>query len=222
MQYNHPMEQEILPVQPLTRKERRALKRAKKQEQRSQERSKRGMKKVALWGLGILAVIGIIGSFFVFGPKGKTPEPDLSKAVADEGRTHVSEGASVEYNSNPPTSGNHWPVPLSDGVYSTEKPDEAIVHSLEHGRVWVSYKPSIPDQTKKALEELLKRYNGTILTPRSANDTDIALAAWNRLDAFDLNPDGTFNEQRIIDFINRWRNKAPEFIPGSGGGKTYE
>ena len=29
-------------------------------------------------------------------------------------------------------------------------------------------------------------------------------------------------KQRIIDFINRWRNKAPEFVPGSGGGKTYE
>ena len=134
----------------------------------------------------------------------------------------MNEGTRVQYQSNPPTSGNHWPVPLSDGIYDKEKPDEAAVHGMEHGKVWISYKPSIPDQTKKALEELLKRYSGTILTVRSANDTDIALAAWNRLDAFDLNPDGTFNEQRIIDFINRWRNKGPEFIPGMGGGKTYE
>jgi len=216
------MEQETPPAQPLTKKERRALKRAEKQEQRSQEKSKKGIKKMALWGFCILAIVGIIGSFFVFGPKGKTPEPDLSKPITDEGRTHVSEGTRVEYNSNPPTSGNHWPIPLSDGIYDTEKPDEALVHSLEHGRVWVSYKSSIPEQTKKALKELLKRYNGTILTVRSANDTDIALAAWNRLDAFDLNPDGTFNEQRVIDFINRWRNKGPEFVPGMGGGKTYE
>ena len=76
-------------------------------------------------------------------------------------------------------------------------------------------------EAKKALEDILKRYNGTVLTPRSANDTDIALAAWNRLDTLNLNTNGTFSEQRITDFINRWRNKGPEFIPGDGGGKTY-
>lgn len=217
------MEQETSPVQqPLTRKERRALKRAEQQDQRTQEKSKRGMKKMMLWSFVLLAIAGAVGAFFLFTPERQAPRPDLSQAIPDEGRSHVDEGTSVEYQSNPPTSGNHWPVPLSDGIYGTEKPEEAVMHSLEHGRVWASYKPSIPEQTKKALEELLKRYNGTVLTPRPANDTDIALAAWNRLDTFDLNADGTFNEQRITDFINRWRNKGPEFVPGQGGGKTYE
>lgn len=216
------MEQETPPVQPLTRKERRALKRAEKQEQRSQEKGRRGVKKIMLWGVGLLVLAGIITSFFIFGSKEQTSHPDSSRAMADEGREHTSEGTSIEYATNPPTSGTHWGNPLADGIYGTEKPDEAIVHSLEHGRVWVSYKPSVPEQTKKSLEDLLKKYNGTVLTPRSANDTDIALAAWNRLDTFNLNPDGTFDEQRITDFINRWRNKAPEFVPGSGGGKTYE
>ena len=216
------MEQKTTPIQPLTRKERRALRREGKQERHNQEKNRKGMKKIVLWSLGVLAIVGIIGSFFLFGPKSQTSEPDFSKAIPDEGSTHLSEGTKVEYASNPPTSGNHWGEPLADGIYDTEKPDEAIVHSLEHGRVWVSYKPSIPEQTKNALENLLKKYNGTVLTPRSANDTDIALAAWNRLDTFNLNPDGTFSEQRITDFINRWRNKGPEFVPGNGGGKTYE
>ncbi len=216
------MEQIIQPTQPLSRKERRALKREEKQEQKSHVKSKKGMKKIMLWGLCLLALAGIIASFFIFSSKEQNSRPDLSQVVPDEGREHLSEGTKVEYASNPPTSGSHWGEPLADGIYDTEKPDEAIVHSLEHGRVWVSYKPSISKQTKKALEDLLKKYNGTVLTPRGANDTDIALAAWNRLDVFDLTPDGTLDEQRIIDFINRWRNKAPEFVPGSGGGKTYE
>jgi hypothetical protein len=216
------MEQETSSAQPLTRKERRELKRVEKQEKRSQEKSKRGVKKIMLWGVGLLVLAGVITSFFISSSKTQTSQPDFSKAIPDEGRTHVSEGTKIEYNSNPPTSGSHWGEPLADGIYNMERPDEAIVHSLEHGRVWVSYKPSIPEQTKQTLETLLRKYNGTVLTPRSANDTDIALAAWNRLDTFDLNPDGTFNEQRIIDFINRWRNKGPEFVPGSGGGKTYD
>lgn len=216
------MEQGTSPAQPLTRKERRALKRKEKQEQRNQKKAKRSTKKTALWILGLLALAGIAVSFFIFGSKEQTPRPDFSKAMPDEGRAHVSEGTNVEYASNPPTSGSHWSEPLADGIYDTEKPDEAIVHSLEHGRIWISYKPSISEQTKKSLEDLLKKYNGTMLTPRSANDMDIALAAWNRVDTFNLNPDGTFDEQRITDFTNRWRNKGPEFVPGNGGGKTYE
>ena len=216
------MEQEVSPVQPTTRKERRALKRAEKQEKRSQEKSKKGTKKIVFLALGILAIAGVVGAFFLFAPERQEPRPDLSQAITDEGRAHVSEGTDVQYQSNPPTSGDHWGEPLADGIYDTEKPDEATVHSLEHGRVWVSYKPSVPEHTKKTLEALLKKYNGTVLTPRSANDTDIALAAWNKLDTFNLNADGTFDEQRVTDFINRWRNKGPEFVPGSGGGKTYE
>ena len=212
----------IQPTQPLTRKERRVLKRTEKQEKRTQEKGKRGIKKMVLLVFGFIAIAGAVGAFFLFDPEGQAPQPDLAQTIPDEGRTHVNEGTRVQYQSNPPTSGDHWPVPLSDGIYDTEKPDEAAVHSLEHGRVWVSYKPSVPEQTKKALEELLKKYNGTVLTPRSANETDIALAAWNRSDTFNLNPDGAFDESRITDFINRWRNKGPEFIPGSGGGKTYE
>lgn len=216
------MEQNTSPIQPLTRKERRALKRAEKQEKRGQEKSKRGAKKIVLFTLGVLVIAGAAGAFFLFAPERQAPRPDFSQTIPDEGRSHTDEGTRVEYQSNPPTSGNHWGEPLADGIYDTEKPDEAVVHSLEHGRVWISYKPSIPEQTKKSLEELLKKYNGTVLTPRSANDTDIALATWNRLDTFNLNPDGTFDESRITDFINRWRNKGPEFVPGHGGGKTYE
>ena len=203
------MEQETPPVQPLTRKEKRALKRTEKQEKRNQETGKRSIKKTALLTLCILAIAGAAGAFFLFAPERQAPRPDFSQAITDEGRAHVSEGTDVQYQSNPPTSGDHWAEPLADGIYDIEKPDEAIVHSLEHGRVWISYKPSIPDQTKKALEDLLKKYNGTVLTPRSANNTDIALAAWDRLDAFNLNADGTFDESRITDFIKRWRNKAP-------------
>ena len=216
------MKQNTVSNQPLTRKEKRALKRTEKQEKRNQETGKRSIKKTALLTLCILAIAGAAGAFFLFAPERQAPRPDFSQAITDEGRAHVSEGTDVQYQSNPPTSGDHWAEPLADGIYDIEKPDEAIVHSLEHGRVWISYKPSIPDQTKKALEDLLKKYNGTVLTPRSANNTDIALAAWDRLDAFNLNADGTFDESRITDFIKRWRNKAPEFVPGSGGGKTYE
>src|SRR3990167_11186190 len=107
------------------------------------------MKSILLWGgVGILVAGGLVALLTFVNPNEvpQSQEPtgqDYSTQMPYEGATHVDEGAEVSYQSNPPTSGSHWPIPLLDGLYDTEKPDEALVHSLEHGRIWVSYKPDI-------------------------------------------------------------------------------
>ena len=150
----------------------------------------------------------------------KDAAADFSRGMPFEGAEHVSEGTDVSHESNPPTSGSHWPDPLREGIYDEEKPDEALIHGLEHGDVWVSYKPSIAQSAIDRLKEILEGKPKVILTPREANDTDIALAAWQRLDTFNLNEDGTFDEERILTFIRRYRDKGPESVPGTQG-KEY-
>ena len=58
-----------------------------------------------------------------------------------------------------------------------------------------------------------------VVTSRALNDTDIALAAWGRLDAFNL-ADGVLDEVRVKDFITRYVNRGPERVPPTvhGGG----
>ncbi|MBI2453043.1 MAG: DUF3105 domain-containing protein [Parcubacteria group bacterium] len=209
--------------QPLTKYERKQLRRQEKEGRRMQEQKKnQWMKWLSLTlGAGVL----LTAVFFVINsrqnPSSKqNPPADLSRAMPDEGSAHVPEGTDVTHQSNPPTSGNHWPIPLFPKVYDVEKPDEAIIHSLEHGRVWISYKPSIPEETKQELTKLLQGRPGVILTPRAANDTDIALAAWGRLDTFDISQDGTIQEDRILNFVNRYLNKGPEYVPAMDG-KEY-
>jgi hypothetical protein len=50
-----------------------------------------------------------------------------------EGRTHVT--GPVKYHTVPPTSGNHYPIPQTDGVYTSTPPFNHLVHTLEHGRI---------------------------------------------------------------------------------------
>lgn len=197
----------------------------RRDERRSVEDLARGRKKimrVVRWIIGIGVIIALIGGIVwaVIANKPKPLGEDFSHAISYEGAAHITEGEKVSYHSNPPTSGNHWPDPLRDGVYDTEKPDEAVVHSMEHGRVWISYRPDIPNEIKEKLRAIAKREARVILTPRAANSADIALAGWNRLDTFDLNPDGSFDENRIKDFIRRYRDKGPEYVPQMTG-KTY-
>jgi len=179
------------------------------------------MKTIFLWGGVGTAVAG--GVFLVFSLANPSPEslgPDYSKGMPDEGAAHVSEGTSVTYRSNPPTSGSHWPDPLLDGIYDTEKPEEALVHSLEHGRIWISYQPSIPQSAIDQLKRIASGEKRVILTPRARNETAIALAAWLRLDAFDLPDDGNVDENRILNFIRRYRDKGPEYVRQMTG-KSY-
>jgi hypothetical protein len=185
------------------------------------------MKHIFLWsGVGLLVAAALVFFVTFSNPGERTPPPDVagedfSREMPQEGATHVAEGAEVSYQSNPPTSGSHWSDPLRDGVYQSEKPDEALVHSLEHGRIWISYRPNIGEETIQALEDLARSEHRIILTPREANDSDIALAAWARLDTFNLSEDGTFDAQRVLDFIARYRDQGPEYVPQMTG-KTYE
>lgn len=182
------------------------------------QRKKKIMRAV-WWVVGMSAIAALIGGI-VWAIIANKPAPlgeDFSRAMPHEGATHVTEGDKVTYQSNPPTSGNHWPDPLRDGIYDEEKPDEAVVHSMEHGRVWISYRPDIPDSIKKQLRVIAKREARVIMTPRLENDDDIALAAWNRLDAFH---EEEFTESRVRDFIRRYRDKGPEYVPQMTG-KTY-
>jgi len=67
--------------------------------------------------------------------------------------------------------------------------------------------------------EELKQFGAAkvIITPREANETDIAVAAWGRLDIFDIKND-TMPIERVKDFIKRYTNKGPEQVPGASGG----
>ena len=180
----------------------------------------RKAKNLAVWtvSLGVIAVVGW------FGIQALTPEPlgvDYSRVMPQEGMVHVQEGTRVLYQSNPPASGNHWAIPLRDGIYDVEKPDEAAIHSLEHGRVWITYKPDIGQRAVEALKDAVKGQSGVMMSSRVANETDIALAAWTRLDTFNLSEDGMFDARRVKDFILRYRNKGPEYVPQNTG-STYE
>jgi hypothetical protein len=53
--------------------------------------------------------------------------------------THVTECTPVDYATNPPSSGSHYPVWADFGAYDFPLPRGYWVHNLEHGAVVVTY-----------------------------------------------------------------------------------
>jgi len=207
------MDEQIQEV--LTKKERRELRRQEKESDQARHARTRKTKRYLVGGL-ILVVVVAVGYVIYLSSKNATPEgEDFSRAIPILGdRNHIAVGAepAVAYNSNPPTSGQHYGIPAKPGFREEAIADGHLIHSLEHGLVWVAYHPRIGEEAEK-LRDITG--SSTVVVPRDANDMDIAVASWGRLDTFDITG-GTLDDddlQRISDFIKRYSNKGPERIP---------
>jgi hypothetical protein len=133
------------------------------------------------------------------------------KENKDEGNDHVD--TPVQYKANPPTSGNHFPVPADDGSYTKAPPIERLVHSLEHGRIYIQYKPGTAPAVRAQLQALFDEdpYH-MILAP---NTTDmpyaVAATAWNHVLGCPAMNDGVLDAIRA--FREQYRDQGPEFVP---------
>jgi hypothetical protein len=172
------------------------------------------MKKVIMVVLGIALFLGV--AVFLFMQEEKINELSVEERVTelapkgeefpDQGREHIVPGQAHEpYNSNPPTSGPHLTNPADWGIHDAPLSDEQVVHNLEHGGIWITYK-DIDEQTKASLETVAKANPGSvIMSPRPSNDDKIAVVAWTRLIRMDH-----YDEAAILEFIRANKNKAPE------------
>ena len=169
----------------------------------SKNKNQQQSKKITQWIIGIAAVAGAVYGLSVFPRQVKKERP--GEVFSIQGEQHIAIGAMhPAYNSNPPTSGWHYSEPADWGVYENELPDEQILHNLEHGGIWISYK-GIDDAAKAELEKIAKTNSKVIIAPRSANDVSIALVSWGRLQKLEQ-----FDETAVMNFIKANRNKSPE------------
>ncbi len=53
---------------------------------------------------------------------------------------------------HPAVGGDHSPTWLNCGVYDQPVPNERAVHDLEHGAVWITYRPSLPASEVRQLQ----------------------------------------------------------------------
>src|SRR3989344_1800873 len=146
----------------------------------------RMFKKILIW----LAVVLVIGGgiyWFVKDSQEKISErKNYAVEIFAQGRNHIDVGvAHPTSNSNPPTSGWHYEEWESKGVYKEQQPDEGLDHNLEHGYIWISYRPDASLEIVEQLESFYGFGKKIIVEPRKENDMLIAIAAWNRLDKFD-------------------------------------
>jgi Protein of unknown function (DUF3105) len=146
-------------------------------------------------------------------------ELETKRATARDHTT--SRDARVKYNTNPPTTGRHYEIPAQDGIYGQAPQDEEIVHTMEHGRVIIWVKPSLPEAQRADIKALVEDDSyQMVLVPRRNMPYAVAAPAWNAEPA----PNGTgrlllCNEvndmtfDALAAFRDENRSQGPEPIP---------
>lgn len=186
---------------------------------RERIRKRRGQNKrrsYLIWG-AIGAVVLLIVGYFLW----VNLRPQAGEAITVmPSRDHVAEGTNPgPFNSDPPSSGEHYSSPLPAGFYTPaqaeqlgEYPEGYLVHSLEHGYVVFWYNCEAPGVTDcdgilDGIRQVMNEYDNVklIAFPWSSIDVPVAMTSWgHRLLMEEFDPDAA------TGFIDRNRFRAPE------------
>jgi hypothetical protein len=159
------------------------------------------------------------------------PLPDASAACNSEvvgfplaQAAHITLCSDVTYDTNPPTSGAHYPTWAAYKTYTTPVRQPFLVHNLEHGAVIIHYNcgDTPCDEELAALADFLAARpadticsppvtHRIIVTPDPDLDVRFAAASWGyalRSNCFDLAALDAFLTEHYAD--------APENLCGDG------
>jgi Protein of unknown function (DUF3105) len=124
-------------------------------------------------------------------------------------RNHVT--GVVKYPDSPPFGGDHnqyW-AQCTGTVYDHQLANENAVHTLEHGAIWITYRPGLDQASISTLTNKVLGKNYMLLTPYAGLKTPISLQAWG----YQLFVNSA-NDPRIDQFITDLRlnpNVIPEY-----------
>jgi hypothetical protein len=120
---------------------------------------------------------------------------------------HVA--GTITYTEKPPMGGPHNVVWQTCGVYEAPIHNEHAVHSLEHGAIWITYRPGLaPEQLQKL--KALADDDFMLLSPYPDLGHAIVASAWNHQLTLDR-----ADERSLSAFIAKYKNN-PETTPEFG------
>lgn len=116
----------------------------------------------------------------------------------------------VDYKRTPPTNDAHAPLWQNCGFYTEPVRDENAVHSLDHGVVWITYRPDLP----QSQVETLRSYSDeeyVIVSPYPGQPAPVIATAWrNQLRLQEA------TDRRLGKFVQQFRISQTAPLSGNG------
>jgi hypothetical protein len=122
--------------------------------------------------------------------------------------TNKTVSGPIEYDRTPPTNGNHDPLWQNCGFYEEPIKDRHAVHSMDHGVVWITYRPDLPSGQVNELRSYGEE-DYVIVSPYPGQDAPVISTSWR----VQLELDGA-GDPRLREFVDGFR--VSEIAPLSG------
>jgi hypothetical protein len=174
--------------------------------------------RIGLGAVGALAVAALLWTAFSYAKdKNDNTKPTGVKEYAYAGGEHLTkeEPQTVPYTESPPVGGKHDAVWQNCGYYPQAIRNENAVHSMEHGAIWITYRPDLQQDQVDQLKKLAKDDTYVLVSPYASQQEAVVMSAWNnqlRLDAM--------SDKRFDQFVKYYRQgpQTPERGAACTGG----
>jgi hypothetical protein len=117
-------------------------------------------------------------------PRGGDPHNDIPQLKAVKtfdyvGGQHTTDP--VKYAQTPPAGGPHDPTWDDCGAYTQPPRNENAVHDLEHGTVWITYRPGLDAADIERLQTQLEglKSGKWMLSPYPGLSAPVVVTVWN-------------------------------------------
>ncbi len=159
-----------------------------------------------VWIAGVV-VVGGLSAIVLFSQPEIRGVPEGSQTVAVGDPEHVA--GDLHADGEVPAGGAHDEAWQNCGFYGEEIRSENAVHSLEHGAVWITYDPNLPDEEVQSLRRFVKRTEKVLVSPVAGQDALIIVTAWGTQLELD-DP----SDPRLEQFVNEFSGSSSAPEPG--------
>ncbi len=122
---------------------------------------------------------------------------------------HGQADGPISYAQSPPVGGAYSPQWQNCGIYNAPVSNEAAVHSLARGAVWVTYRPDMAISEIATLQRMARDRTYILVSPYPEQETPLVATAWGvQLPLYDP------QDNRLTIFLARYRQGAQ--VPEAG------
>lgn len=182
-----------------------------RQMQREQQRKERRRAQLIYGITGVVVLLMIGGVTFSLV---RTAQRNSLAAVKSYKVTPQHVSTPVKYAQTPPAGGKHNPIWLNCATYAKAIPNENAAHSMEHGAIWVTYRPGLSAGQMQVLQSAMPP-TYAILSPYPGLKSPVVASAWGK----QISLKGA-NDPRLKAFIRKYTQgpQAPESGAACTGG----